>query len=266
LKLAALSHFGSFMKKNIIIVVSVLAFLTFLFWIGQIRRPVINEMPSTIIVGTSADFQPLSFKQDGKIVGLDIDVITEVCKRLEKPMILKDMPFELLMPQLQLGSIQIIAAGLTETPERSERVQFTIPYLTGSPLLVISLAAKPPIKCIQDLEGKEIIVNQGYTSDLYMSKLPGIHLKRLATVAEAMLSLTHERGDAFVVSAHAIKPYFETHDIGSFNIFTIEETNESASLAVSKDYPILAKKISAIIQDMLEDGTIQQYKDTWHIQ
>ena len=38
---------------------------------------------------------------------------------------LHDRPFGLLLPQIELGQIHAIAAGMTPTPERAERVYFT---------------------------------------------------------------------------------------------------------------------------------------------
>ena len=85
----------------------------------------------TIIVGTNTECAPFSFKEDDTIVGFDIDVITEVIKRLNKKIVLKDMPFDALIPEIQIGNIHVIAAGMTPTPERAQRTLFTQPHASN---------------------------------------------------------------------------------------------------------------------------------------
>src|SRR5580704_2849514 len=96
-----------------------------------------EQMPQSsniLLVGTNAEFAPYSFIDNGQIVGFDIDVAQEVAQRLGKTITFKDMPFESLLPELQLGRIEIIAAGITPTQERAQKVLFTKPYVEGDKL------------------------------------------------------------------------------------------------------------------------------------
>ena len=86
-------------------------------------------------------------------------------KRLE----IKDMPFSTLISQLKFGAIQLIAAGLTPTKERAEHVLFTNNYTSGDPLVIVTLATKTPFKNVDDLKNKDVIVNDGFTAELYLS-------------------------------------------------------------------------------------------------
>ena len=58
--------------------------------------------------------------------------------RLKKEIIFKDMPFDALIPEIQIGNIHVIASGMTPTEERALRTLFTRPHLTGNPLVIIS--------------------------------------------------------------------------------------------------------------------------------
>ena len=59
-------------------------------------------------------------------MGFDIDVAKEVAKRLQKKLVLCDMPFDALIPALKLHKIDCIAAGLTPTVERLKMEDSTI--------------------------------------------------------------------------------------------------------------------------------------------
>lgn len=252
------------MKKGFYILFSFLAVVVVAFWVSRLPKQEGGCVPQVITVGTSADFPPFSFKKDGELTGFDIEVIKEVAKRLGLTLEFKDMPFELLLPQVQLGTIHVIAAGMTATPERAERVLFTAPYLTSDPLIIISPASQE-ITSLEDLKEKRVIVNQGYTADNYMSKIPDLNIIRLPSVADAFMALKSGRGDVFVSAASALQPFFEHYGRDAFSIFEIDDVSENLALGISKSYPELAKKIDATLKDMEADGTLQNLKDTWHL-
>lgn len=253
------------MKRSPLFFIGIILVLGLLFWWYQSHQTPIIEIPETIVVGTSADFPPFSLKQDSTIVGFDIDVVTEAVKRLGKKIEIKDMPFELLMPQVQLGTVHVLAAGLTETPQRAKRVFFTPAYLLGDPLVAVTLATQKPVTSFDEIKNKKVIVNQGYTADLYMSKVPDIELIRLPALPDALLALRSGKGDLLVTAATTLKPLIEQYGSQEFSLFVIEDAQENMALAISKYYPKLAAELSSVIEQMLEDGTINQLQEKWKI-
>lgn len=254
------------MKKTIISILIAAAAFSFI-WFRKTTQ--IKPLEEVLIVGTSADFPPFSFRdENNEIVGFDIDVIKEVTKRLNMKIDLQDKPFGTLLPQLQLGQIHIIAAGMTATEERKKNVNFSKPYLTGNQLLVINLAQKyPAINSFEELKGKEVIVNTGYTSDIYMSKFPEINLVRLPKVTDALAALEQDKAFAYVTSDLSLKPYLkELQDKNKYNIFKINETDENTALAVAKSLPEeFLNKINNILDSMQVDGTLDALKLKWKV-
>ena len=51
-------------------------------------------------------------------------------------------------------------------------VLFTEPYVENNPLVILS-PQSAPAKSLADLTHKHCLVNEGYTADLYMSKIAG---------------------------------------------------------------------------------------------
>jgi polar amino acid transport system substrate-binding protein len=253
------------MKKGLIALLVIVFGAGILFWVRQLKKPKFYEIPEKIVIGTSADFPPMSYKENRDIVGFDIDVTKEVFRRLNKKYEIKDMPFSLLVTQLQAGTIHVIAAGMTPTEARKKQVSFSEPYLTQDPLLVISRSQFTP-QSIDDLKGKTVIVNQGYTADLYVSQIPDITIKRLPTVSDALLALRSGRGDAFVTASSTAKPIFDQHDPDTFHYFAIDDVNENAALGIAKAYPLLKDKIDTVLGYMEKDGTLKQFKEKWRVQ
>ena len=224
-----------------------------------------DEVPSAIVlrVGTNSEYPPFSFKDGSELKGFDIDLIYEVANRMEATIAMTDMPFDALIPALQLGSIDVIAAGLTRTDERANRMFFTKPYITGDPLLIIS-SSNNPLTTLAQLTGKPVVVNEGYTADAYMSGIQGPELIRLATPAEAILALQSGRARAFVCAQSAIDAFLKKDTAQQIVATAIPDSGDTYALAISKYKPELAQRIESILDDMHADGTIKELKTKWN--
>lgn len=254
------------MKNHFFALFFVVATISALFWLSRIYTPHrVQQSPRVIIVGTSADFKPMSYKENDEVIGFDIDVVTEAARRLGKEIELRDMPFDLLIPQLQLGTVHCVAAGLSETPERARRVIFSPTYLGNDPLVVVTRVGDNEPKTISDALAREVAVNQGYTADMYLSKLPDVKIRRLPSVADAILALRLGQVDAFVTSRNSIAPFLASAAENSYATMVIPDTDENMALAISKQYPELGEEISKAILSMIEDGTIDTLREKWHV-
>ena len=258
-----LSKFPRYRNTVATIVIKFLIALTVLLFIKPLLvAPVVKNDNKTMIVGVSPDFPPFTYVDNDTTVGFDIDLIMEIGRRLNREVVLKSMPFSTLLPTLQLGHIQVIASGLSATPERAQHVLFTTPYLDNNPLVIVSLATAPA-NSVADLANKEVIVNEGYTADLYLSKIDGISLKRLKAPAEAFLALKSGRAIAFVTAQDTVAPFFDQYGSEGFNVSVIPDTKENACFAIAPQYPELLKDIQKVLDVMQQDGTLQATKTKW---
>lgn len=251
-------------SRTPLILISLLIASMAFIWITK-KKPAQTYDKTKIVVGTNAEYPPFSFVKNDTIVGFDIDIAQEVCKRLNKKMILVDMPFDALLPKIQLGNIQLVAAGMTITPERAKRVIFTKPYLVNDPLLIISLTNNP-ITSLADLNGKDVVVNDGYTADNFMSQQKGPLLHRLSTPAEALLALRSGRAHAYVTARSTIKPFFDQYGAQEFHVTTLPDISDSYSLIISPQYPELLSPIQDALDEMERDGTLALFKTKWDVQ
>ncbi|MBS0655395.1 MAG: amino acid ABC transporter substrate-binding protein [Verrucomicrobia bacterium] len=216
----------------------------------------------TLLVGTNAEFAPFAFVEDKKIIGFDIDVANEICKRLGKEMQLKDMPFDALISELALGHVDFVAAGMSHTEERAKRVLFTTSYLSGNPLVILTLG-KPA--SLEDLLGKTVVVNEGYVADLFMTPKPGYNLVRLGVVTDGFLAVKSGRADAFITAKSTVGEFLQSHKEMPFQIESIPNTSESCCIAVSKQRAVLLPEIQAVLDDMASDGTLHELTAKWNL-
>lgn len=138
--------------------------------------------------------------------GLIVDMMTEFEKRLNAGVkahyarihvVFLPTPRDRLIPDLLAGKGDLVAANLTITDERRAQVDFSHPLASGVRELIVTSAGAPPLASLDDLAGREVLVNP--TSSYYSS------LKTLSAALQA-------RGKRPIVIRDA-PGVFETDDI-----------------------------------------------------
>lgn len=256
------------MKKNIVIIVSVILITATLLFIYIPKKIIKTEAKADVgkalIVGTNSEFPPFEYLENGELVGFEIDVVRHIAQSLGKTVIFRDLPFDALIPEVQTGEIHMIAAGMTPTSEREKRVYFTTPILDKNPLVVVSLASKQPITSLDQLKGKTVAVNEGYFADKYISSLSNVTVLRIASasIGEAFVGLQSGRADALVASQASLTPFLDKQKDG-VQIYPIQATDEICALVVARQYPELLDSVNAVIETMKKDGTLQTLQKKW---
>lgn len=106
-----------------------------------------GDKDSDYVVETNAFFAPFEFYENRKIVGVDIDIIDRVAKKLNKTIQVKNVEFDVIIDNVEAGRIADAgAAGLTITPAREEKVSFTIPYYTSVQYVIFNRNFPPTLR------------------------------------------------------------------------------------------------------------------------
>lgn len=91
-----------------------------------------------LVMGTSAGFPPFEYLNDkNEVIGVDVDIMAAVAKKLDKELVVENMDFDGLIPALNGGKINAIAAGMTVTDERKVNVDFSNTYFDASQVVVV---------------------------------------------------------------------------------------------------------------------------------
>ena len=126
------------------------------------------------------------FLHDGKGFGYEYEMLKDYEKFLNRGRKPKDLPvvFEFipcvrdaLLPKLVQGYGDIAAAGLTITPARLRRVDFTDAYLTGIDEVVVTHQRAKKLHRIEDLSGRRVFVRK---SSSYYESLTAFNKKLIA--------------------------------------------------------------------------------------
>lgn len=90
-----------------------------------------------IRIATESSYKPLSYTDaDGTLVGFEIDLINALCEQMQATCDISSQEWDGLIPGLQAKKFDAIIAGMSVTPDRLEKVDFSEPYLENGLILV----------------------------------------------------------------------------------------------------------------------------------
>lgn len=200
----------------------------------------VEETENKIIVGTSADYPPFEYVENGIIVGFDIELITALLENLGYTVEVQDIGFDSLVPSLKSGKIDVIAAAMTITPEREEEIDFSDSYYNSDQSILLLADSDFIIDEDDDLSNLTIGAQTGTTGEKWVldnlinienATMTDDQLKRYDTYTLAILDLDNGNIDAVILDNPVAESFAkdENRKVGY-----VIETDEYFGFGVSK--------------------------------
>jgi len=206
-----------------------------------------------LTVGTSADFPPFEYVEDGEFVGFDMDLIREIAKVAGFEIEIVDMSFDSLIPALAVGQLDIVIAGMTITEDRRRAVDFSDPYWTADQSVVVREDSKENLTVL--FGDKRIGVQTGTTGDLWVEEnlldtniLTG-RVVRYDTFVMAMTDLINRSIDAIVLDSPVAERFAAERPVDVVGIIV---TGENYGIAVRKGNQELVDAINDALRTLSE--------------
>lgn len=121
-----------------------------------------------ILMVTEATFPPYEFWEGNTIMGIDPEIMREVARRTGRELVIEDMSFDSVITAVVSGKADVAASGITVTPERLGKVDFSIPYMEAAQVIIVPKGS--PIRSRDDIRGRRIGVQHGATGDTYVTR------------------------------------------------------------------------------------------------
>ena len=161
------------------------------------------------------------------------------------------MTFGGLIPALEAGKIDFIAAGMSITEERKKNVDFSNGYYKASQV-IITLKDNTEINGPEDLENKTIGVQLGTTGDEEAQKIQGAEIIQFNAGYAAIMDLQNDKLDAVVLDYEPARNFASQND--KIQILPVELTQEEYAIAVRKGNQELVDAINTVLEEMKESG------------
>ena len=110
---------------------------------------------NTFVVATNMPFGPFEYKDvDGKAYGIDIEIAMGYAESKGMELVITEMDFDAIFPNVSSGYSDMGMAGITVTPDREEEFEFTSTYYNASQKLIVaqSNTAFDECKTVEDVE------------------------------------------------------------------------------------------------------------------
>lgn len=223
-----------------------------LWMLGDIlqRDGVIGSKTDVLVMGTNAGFKPFEYIDNNEIVGFDVDLVREIAKSMGKELKIEDMSFDGLLSALDSGQIDMVAAGMTVTPERAKNALFSDPYYSASQRIIVKKGS--PIRNKHQLSGRKIGVQLGTTGDTLASKISGASVTQFQTAPSVLQELSAGKIEAVILDDAPAKQY--AAGFPDLEILPGSLSDESYAIAIKKDNKDLLEKVNKEIAKMKQDG------------
>jgi polar amino acid transport system substrate-binding protein len=219
-----------------------------------------------LILGTSADYPPFEFivlNDAGEKIyaGIDISLAKKLAEDAGKELEIVNMSFDNLMASLQKGEIDIVVAAIEEDEERALVADFSDPYYTDLPPMILVRAEDTANYTSMDsFNGKTVGAQMGTTkADIVTNDMPGATLLTVSSVTDLVNNLVYKKCDAIILDGAVAQQY-----ANSDNTLVISEVELGVAapyvVAVKKGDPSkLLESFNKTIAKVTTDGTMDQW-------
>ena len=155
--------------------------------------------------------------------GYDVQIAKAIADGLGKELVIVKLSWDGLIDALNQGQIDAIIAGMMDTAERRESINFSEPYRETTYGLMV-LADSPYLNAtsIQDFSGAAVLGQQGTALDDVIEQIEGVdHLSPVGSVPDMISRLQQGTCDAIVINVENAQGYLASNP--NFRLVTFDE-------------------------------------------
>ena len=214
-----------------------------------------SKNENQLVLVTEAGFAPYEYYQDGKIVGVDIDIAHEIADYMGKELVVKDIAFDSIINELNSGKADFAAAGMSITPERLEEVDFSIQYVTSNQVVMVRENSNITM---DKIDGKKIAVQLGNVADKYAEdnykNSEIVRQKKYLTMVE---DLKAGKVDLIIMDNLPAQEIVKAND--GLKLLPGYLFSDSYGIAVKKGNTELLNSINIVLERLQSEGKIEEY-------
>lgn len=224
------------------------------------------EARGVFVLGLDASFPPMGFKdEDNNIVGYDIDLASEVAKRLGVEFRAQPISWDAKENELTTGQIDCIWNGFTITEDRQEALTMSFPYLDNEQVLVVK--ADSSIKTLEDAAGASIGVQKGSSAQEAIDSNESFKdsLGQVVYYEENVTALNDLLlgGVDGVVMDSVVASYDIKNSGKDLVLISSPLANEKYGIGFRKGDKALKDAVEKALLEMAADGTITTISTKW---
>lgn len=218
-----------------------------------------------LVVGMELAYPPFETKNaQDEPSGVSVDLAKDLGSYLNRPVTIVNTNWDGLIPSLQTGKVDVVISSMTITEQRSEVVDFSIPYAHSYLALLVNKEAG--ITSVEDLnkEGMVVDVKKGTTGYVYAKKyLTNAQVNALSSENACVTEVVQGRADAFIYDQLTIYRQNQANPKVTDAILIPFQESENWGMAVKKGNKALLTSINAFLGDYRKNGGFEKLTDKY---
>lgn len=230
---------------------------------GDSLSRILNK--NTFILGLDDSFPPMGYRnENNEIVGFDIDVAKEVCKRLGVQLVIQSISWNAKEQELNSYNIDCIWNGMSINEKRKEAMSLSDSYMTNRMIFVVKNESN--IQKLEDLTGKNIGVQSGSSAEetLEASNVYS-QANQIISYADnitAFMDMETNQTEAVFVD-EVLANYYIASNNKNYRILDEALDEEQYAIGFRKQDTELCNKVNEILKEMKTDGTLAKISTKW---
>ena len=257
------------MKKFLTILMTALMSVVCVF--GAVGCTPANE--KTLYVYTNAGFPPYEYlNTDGKVVGVDIDIMNEIGKELGYEVVINDIDFEQILNEVASNKYAIGAAGMTKKPDRDEVATASISYATSVQYVIVAkgvfdsadlVDGKLDIAKLAEISINGIGVQSGTTGSFLVEDATAegaaLEGKKMFEYKDAIIASQDIGSTVGAVVIDKLPAQMIAEDNDNLECFELNAEPESYVLYLNKEATELLTEVNKVLQSLIDSGKVDQF-------
>ena len=231
----------------------------------------------TLRVGTEGAYPPYNATDaSGKLVGFEIDLANELCKRTQMTCEIIQQDWDGMIPALMNKRFDAIMAGMSVTEERMKQIAFSKPYsITPAWFVSAKDGVLKDAKTLADiqaaLKGKSVGVQRSTIHQNFLEqKIPGVEVKLYDTQDDLNLDMQNGRVDAGLADSLGWKDFLASDAGKAYDHFGPGLTGKDdpifglgVGIGMRKEDTALKEKLDKALDSMNADGSMTKLSVQW---
>ena len=217
-----------------------------------------------LVLGLDDGFPPMGFRdQNNNIVGFDIDVAKEVCKRLNVKLKLQPINWDAKDMELNSGNIDCIWNGFTMNGLESKYL-FSSPYMNNRQVMVVKKGSK--LATEKDFAGKKVAVQKDSSAAKALDQHADFKktLKDVVTFPKYDTALRDlDIGQVDGVLVDEIVANYKAKQGANIKVLDFSLASEQYGVGFKLGAKSLHDKVEETLQTMAKDGTFAKISNNW---
>ena len=223
-----------------------------------------SEGPHPLVVGMELAYPPFEMTDEqGNPSGVSVDMAEALAEDLGRPLEIRNMSFDGLIPALKTGSIDLIISSMTATEERARSIDFSDPYVNTE--LSLLVGKDSGVSSVEDLQepGRVVAVKLGTTGHVYAREhLQKATLRILEKENACVMEVVQGKADAFLFDQLSVYQNAKRHPETTDAVFTSFQ-RESWAIGIDPANPELKAQVNEFLKNFRAEGGFEKLGETY---